>query len=160
MDIFGAFVRTTYPTPSSQYLNARGAAYNSTAEVLASAADWQLYTGTGNSTVHLLGGSFGNAPISSQDACQAYESIGFSYQMVRLAAASVLTLCRSTPPWSDGSPRRRPAPLLTKCTRARLDGAHAASGSVRLGCYRRKFDADAGCVGHPHPNSSSCLRCF
>ena len=89
VDVFGAFIRTTYPTPSAAYLDARGAAYHSTATVLDSAADWQLYTGDGNSTVHLLGGSFANAPLDSQAECQAYENIGFSYQMVRRRECSL-----------------------------------------------------------------------
>lgn len=90
VDIFGAFIRTTYPTPSSsQYLRARGAAYASTATVLASGAQWQQYTGSGNSTQHLLGASFANTALTDQAACDAYAQIGFSYQRVRLTADSL-----------------------------------------------------------------------
>ena len=82
VDSWGAFIRTSNPTPSSNYLSARGPTYASTASLLSSAGVWPRLTSASSPMRQLGPTSFDNAAFSASAICDVLDGVGYPFQQI------------------------------------------------------------------------------
>ena len=83
VDSWGAFVRSgSNPTPSADYLSARGSAYASTASLLRSAGTWSRITSASSPVRQLGPTAFGNAAFSASAICDVLDGVGYPFRQI------------------------------------------------------------------------------